>query len=171
MGPQLKQVLRLLDQLPSAELERARNHASVRLKNGLAATGKATPADTFAHAALVIIADECHRRGVDVRASSKRLADNRAFPAFKAKMHDQGEIGGFLRKAARRSQIRLHALTRVGVNELIDGMLEMGWPVSAVTIMSNIHRIPAVLNQAFPGYAAAGLLHLVVREDDDARKE
>lgn len=171
MGTKLETVLRLLDELPSAELKRARDYAGLRLSHGLAGGGiKTSRQESFAHEVLTMIADECHRRGIDVRASSKRLATNKGFPAFKAKMHDHGEVGGFLKKASERSRVRLRALTRVAVHELVDNMLGMGVAVSATTLMSNIHRIPAVLDRAFPGYAAAGLLQLAVRkEDEDVR--
>jgi hypothetical protein len=56
------------------------------------------------------------------------------------------------------------ALICIGFELLYDDMTGMGLVVSANTLLAHAHRVPAVLNQAFPGYARSGLLHWVVRE-------
>jgi hypothetical protein len=167
MSKELTAALRLIDALPRAELERVRNHASARLAFGLAGTGRATKTESLVNALVTIIADECHRQGIDVRASSTRMAKGRAFPAFKAVVEGPQGIGVFLQRASNKSQVRLLALARLSIELLIKNLLDMGVAVSAGTLMRHIHRIPAVLNRAFPGYAAAGMLHLVVRKEGE----
>jgi len=54
------------------------------------------------------------------------------------------------------------ALLRLGIQLLYEDMTSRRNAVSARTILANIHRVPAVLNKAFPNYAKAGLLGWVV---------
>lgn len=162
----INDVLRLIDALPSAELERVRKHISARLAHGIAAEGRATKEQSIAQSLLIIIADECHRKGVDVRASTSRLSKGRGYPAFRQNVEGEHGVASFLQCAAIRSKVRTLALARVAIDLLIENLIDMNVAISAGTVMSHIHRIPAVLNLAFPGYAASGLLHLVVRKEE-----
>jgi CheY-like chemotaxis protein len=63
-----------------------------------------------------------------------------------------------VRKAPRSTELAI-MLTEL----LIDQIGKEGLAVSANLVLGQIHRIPAVLDKAFPGYAGAGLLHLIVR--------
>lgn len=57
-----------------------------------------------------------------------------------------------------------YAATMLGVSLLADNMKELSFPVSSRLVMAQIHRIPAVINKAFPGYAQSGMLHLILRK-------
>ena len=65
-------------------------------------------------------------------------------------------------RAAHDQRSGQHALLRLGLQLLYDDMTDRQLAVSARTLLANIHRVPAVLNKAFPNYAKAGLLHWVV---------
>lgn len=69
----------------------------------------------------------------------------------------------FLRQQAGVEKARQYALLCVGMRLLYKDMTEAGYPVSARTILAHIHRLPAIMNKNFPGYAYAGMLHLVIR--------
>jgi hypothetical protein len=50
------------------------------------------------------------------------------------------------------------------VRLLYEDLCGMNIAVSARTVMAHAHRIPAVVNKAFPGYAQGGFLAMVVRK-------
>lgn len=72
---------------------------------------------------------------------------------------------------ATMKYLRLHFKTKVerqralslGVVLLHQELSSMGGSVQARRILAHIHRVPAVFNKAFPGYAESKLLHLTVR--------
>lgn len=159
-------VIRLINELTSAELKRVLEHAKVRLAHGVAKSGKATPTESMVQTLLGIIVDECKRSGLDQISGMRVLTTTPNFKPFTRKVEEQG-VEGFLRKQADLSKVQMIALARVSVRLLIQDLQEMHIAVSARTIMNHIHRIPGVLNKYFPGYAAAGLLHLIVRTEPD----
>jgi hypothetical protein len=69
--------------------------------------------------------------------------------AFLSKQHSQ--------RSGRR------ALLMIGI-ELLYIDLEKSWsvPVTAPALMSRLHFLPRIFDKHFPGYAQAGLLHLIV---------
>lgn len=62
----------------------------------------------------------------------------------------------------QNSALHERALLRVGVRLLYEDIRRMGQAVSLRTLMAQIHRVPAVIDAAFPGYAASGLLHKIL---------
>jgi hypothetical protein len=61
-------------------------------------------------------------------------------------------------------RMKKYAATMLGVLLLAENMKELSLPVSSRLVMAQIHRIPAVINKAFPGYAQSGMLHLILRK-------
>lgn len=71
-------------------------------------------------------------------------------------------LGAFLRKnTANRTERR--SLLFIAVRLLYDVIQDEGTPASSRTLMAQVHRLPSVLDAAFPGYAACGQLGMVVR--------
>jgi len=70
----------------------------------------------------------------------------------------------FLKKATT-NRVELKALIHIAFDLLHQDLVAMGLPVSSRTLMQHVHRIPPVINNAFPGYAQAGLLGMIVRKD------
>ncbi len=66
------------------------------------------------------------------------------------------ERAGFDRNETR-------AMIQIGLELLIADLGRMGLLISGRALMSHFHRIPSLLNQAFPGYAEAGFLTQVLR--------
>jgi hypothetical protein len=60
-------------------------------------------------------------------------------------------------------QIEQRAIAAIAVELLYENLVEMGVAVTSRTVMSHVHRIPSILNRAFPGYAQCGMLHMIVR--------
>lgn len=167
----IAEVLIQINELTRSDLQRAHEHIKVRLAHGIAAKGKATKAESMVQSVLGVIIDECRRSGLDQLSSPSHLLKAAGFRLFKTKIEEQG-VGDFLSTSALNNKVKANALTRLSVNLLIQDMERMGVAVSARTLMNHIHRLPAVLNKAFPGYAAAGLLHLVLgTEIQNVRQE
>ena len=89
------------------------------------------------------------------------LRKSSSYPAFSKKLPDLIE---FLSHVGSE-RIAQDALLKIGLELLYWDMVNwQGVVVSAVTLMSHIHRIPATLNRHFPHYASSGLLKMIVRE-------
>jgi hypothetical protein len=86
----------------------------------------------------------------------------RRAPQFRSFKEKAQALEGFLHKhALTRSERR--ALLHIAIGLLYDVIREEGHPAAARTIMAQVHRLPAVLDWQFPGYAAAGCLRLIVK--------
>lgn len=59
-------------------------------------------------------------------------------------------------KRMRRNVLKL------GVDLLYQNLTGMNLPATAGTILRHFNRIPAVINSNYPGYAAAGLLPVII---------
>lgn len=70
-------------------------------------------------------------------------------------------VSAFLRGAAADKVARA-ALLDLGLELLYKNLAGRGYPASARTLVRQIHRLPAVVDAAFPGYARAGLLGMVL---------
>lgn len=66
---------------------------------------------------------------------------------------------------------RRRALLSLGFDLLYRDLAAMGVAVSARALMSHAHRLPSVIDAAFPGYARAGLLRMVLEVREGAGKE
>lgn len=64
----------------------------------------------------------------------------------------------YLRQACP-TRAQQHALLCLGFRLLHRDMTRMGIVVTARTFLAHVHRLPAVIEHSFPGYARAGLLH------------
>lgn len=62
------------------------------------------------------------------------------------------------------NRIERQALLVVGIELLYKNLAQIGIAVSARTLMSHIHRVPAVINKSFPLYAQNGMLRMIVRK-------
>lgn len=106
---------------------------------------------------LAVIAEEVLRFSGE-RVSAAGLARTAQFPAFRAKARELAAFAAL--HAQTRAQRR--ALMAAGVELLRRDLARAGLSVTSRTLMSCVHQVPAVLARAFPGYAEAGLLRMVV---------
>lgn len=106
---------------------------------------------------LWAIADELQRSGTEHDAMG-RLSVHRDRAQFNK--HYQA-VNQYFTKAGL-DKIQRRALFQIGLKLLYDNLTAMGIPVTSVTMMHHVHRVPAMINQQLPGYAESGLLHLVV---------
>lgn len=85
----------------------------------------------------------------------------KAFPKFRDEKVPA--IMKFVR-AGVKTRVQQIALLNIGVLLLYQNMGQMGIAVSSRAILNHAHRIPSIINQAFPGYAANGMLGMLVRQ-------
>lgn len=156
--------------LDTSQLETVRSFASMLIGNGLSAKSAPDEAksEDMHRMLLEIICAQMKLVGADF-SSHVMLSKTPAYRAFQRKLDEQ--LLEFMRAAVEKNRISLRALFSLAVDLLYQNLVAMSVPVSARTMMNHIHRIPAVLNAAFPGYAAAGMLNLVVRRSTDVRKK
>lgn len=158
----LKQVLALLPLLSPEELQEVRARAGFLGKMSSpkhAAKMQEEYAGDDVTLVLDVLCDVARSVGVDVVAphvlrKSQQLRDARQKIA---------PVLEFIRAHAR-GPVRERALLRTGIRLLYDDLVEMGFPVSARTLLSHLHRLPAIFDRHFPGYARSGILGIVIRE-------
>jgi len=149
-----EQINALLPQLTHEQLTRliARARALLQLSiDGTeeAESGEVMVVDAIART-LTGMGVECPHAGVLMRAIDSR---------FRQKLPG---LLTYLRNAHPQRQGQIVVL-RMGVELLYKDMTNAGYPVTARTLMGHIHRLPAAINRAFPGYARGGMMQWIVR--------
>lgn len=158
----LTQIKAQLDALTPSQRANIRQYLAMREALGAVERYEKEQFDA-AQLMLEAIADITRRNGNDM-TPPHRLRKTPNYKEFKQK-HDEG-LSEFLRDAVKRNRVKLRALVWLSVKLLYRHLVEMGVPVSARMMMNHIHRIPSVLDDAFPGYARSGLLGIVIKEED-----
>lgn len=114
---------------------------------------------------LSAIANMLQRRGLEY-ARPYVLRKHPGFSAFVQKVPPVMEL---LRKATI-NRVELSYLVELSAGLLYEDLTRMGLTaVSSRLLMNHFHRVPSVINKAFPGYLAAGLLGHVIKRTS-ARK-
>jgi hypothetical protein len=75
----------------------------------------------------------------------------------------------YLKRCGNKVQQR--AVLRLGIGLLHHDLENMGLAVSSRLMMAHIHRLPGIINKSFPGYAEAGLIHMIIRSEKDVREK
>ena len=160
MSDRLNKILADLPHLSGEELERVRSQLGVVQSLG----GKAAPAPKGSRAktgdddlALSVLAAYVKDKGVDY-STAGMLRKSNGYSAFREKVP---VVFAFISQGARTRPEQL-GLLRIGIELLYENLVQMGVSVSARTVMAHFHRVPAVINEAYPGYATAGLLHIII---------
>lgn len=143
------------------------SHLKRRIDTMLTAAGRKTSGhlipskdhDADEHWMLAEICSVLQSRGLGVLYPA-RLRTMRGMDAFREKLP---ALAGYIKRAAPK-QIQRRAIFRLGVELLYDNLVEMNVPITEVTLLGHIHRLPAVLDVHFPGYAASGMLAWIIRE-------
>ena len=66
-------------------------------------------------------------------------------------------------KTAKISRTRIRVFLEQAIELLYIDLRDQNIPPTSRTLMMHIHRLPAIIDTSFPGYAAAGLLHWIVQ--------
>jgi len=164
----LKQIIDLLPKLDSDELSELRKRITAlsSLGGSPEVDGKAGALrDTRAEMIMEAINHVMSSLGADSASVfvMRRTAD---YPRLKQKVDSLFE---YMRKITGNRVEQQHLLN-MSVEMLYQDLVELGIPVTALTIMRHIHRIPAVMNKQFPGYAEAGVLSMILKGNTNVRK-
>lgn len=107
---------------------------------------------------LGLICSYLSSSGIDF-SSAMMLRKSSSYPPFKQKV----PIVLKFFEQCKPSKTELSVLITLGIELLIIDMQKMAIPVSGRMVMSHIHRIPSLINRAFPFYAAAGMLGWIIK--------
>lgn len=158
----LAEVLRRLPKLSPDELEQVRQRLSILrgMDAALTTFGGTSPSkdDAGAERVLSAIARILQQAGLE-HVNTTMLRASPAFPAFRKKLPTLME---YLSKVSPNA-IEQSAVLLVGVDLLRRYLIKQKLPVGSRVLMQHIHRVPAVLDLQFPGYAAAGMLGWIAR--------
>ena len=145
----IKAALRAREQFtPIPEPEKARN--------GLQAVADGVLVDTMLEAIIAV----ARASGLEF-AIMQQLKRSAGYAAFRTKVQ---ELDEYL-KPFKANRIELRAFLELAVDLLFKNLADMGVAVSARTAMSHIHRLPAVVDKAFPGYYRAGMMKWIIKKD------
>jgi hypothetical protein len=157
-----------MDGLSKAELDDVVSYAKmlggvggVAMPSGLAEV----KADSETEMLLDIIVRVAQSRGAEF-TGVPALKKSQHYAPFRRKIAEFGLVEYFKHTVAKNNRIRLQAFMWLAVELLYDSLVAMSIPVSSRAMMNHVHRIPSVVNNAFPGYAASGMLHMVIRSKE-----
>jgi hypothetical protein len=161
----LAKAIRATSGLTSSELQELRAHISVLLQLGPGSADRAV-ALPDAPEELVMIAQHGRDKGGRLIPTTD-LMRAKQYDTFKSKLP---RVRAFIQQVGSRTAQR--ALFKVGLVLLERDMMQRRMAPSYMSFMNELHRIPGLINREFPGYAANGLLKLIIRrEDKHVRKE
>ncbi len=147
----LHDILILLPQLSSKELARIRQEVTALM--GVPDQGNQDDPlvlDAIARTIISLGMGPCN---------ASVLRKGQQYPAFSKKLPQLIE---YLDNATKDRQQQM-GLLDLGFELLYKDLASMHVPISAWTMMNHIHRIPAIFDLHFPGYAHAGLLGMLFR--------
>lgn len=162
----LDELKRDCHRLSRDEKQRLRDYLSMLLGTGSKSVAeKANKGATIERdTALILetIADVCRDRGIEMEG--KHAAMLKVHPAFPAFAEKCDMLKSYIDRSCDRSRVAKLAFIRLAVELLVTNLQQMRVPISASVVMNHVHRLPAVMDQNFPGYAKSGLLGMVIRE-------
>lgn len=158
----MERAVALLPQLSAGELEELRKRITALLSIGVGVRHDRGASKETINETLVLraIVDTLAGLGVE-HTSEAMLRTSSEMPAFRKKLPG---LLAYL-DGVEESYIHRKALLGLAVKLLYDDMSHQGIPVSARVVVRHLHRIPAVLNRHFPGYAQSGLLRYIIRSE------
>jgi len=127
-------------------------------------TPKEAKEEDATYMVLDVICEFMKAKGADF-TSPTVLRKTKHYSAFRQKIMEDGMLD-FYKKAAGNNRVALRALMRVGVKLLYQNLIELELPTNSRNMMAHMHRLPAVINRAFPGYAESGLLRMLIKRGD-----
>ena len=159
MTPELKKVLELLPGLSAPDLSQVeqRLRALRALTTPLLSLPSGEIERPFEDMVLdAIITTMLDRAGESV--PRVHLQKSPQLSAFRKKLLPLSKFFAGLERNQQR------ALLHLSIKLLYDNMLQMNIPITGRLVMQHIHRLPAVINRHFPGYAQHKLLPMIIRQ-------
>lgn len=102
-------------------------------------------------------------RSMDAMAAGKlHLAQLQRHNGWKAFAEKVPLVFQFVRDGGCSQRIELLTMLNLGVRFLYLDLVRGGYSATPYTIMAQFHRVPAMINKQFPGYAKCKLLGMIV---------
>lgn len=164
----IETILRIIPTLNSRDRARIRERLDVSNSLGLTkaarsdAVEETTSDDIWILDAIVKYMQDM---GLDL-SGADQMRGGAHYSKFKAKVP---AIVAFVKPVGNKTQQR--AAVKIGVELLVQELMKIGLAVTSRSLMNHAHRIPSMINRAFPGYVQAGLLSMIVRGDKSVRKK
>jgi hypothetical protein len=160
----LAKAIRATKGLTTQELQELKGHVSRLLQLGPGSADRAV-ASSNAPEELIMIAECCRDRGMPpVKVTD--MMHGAQFDTFRVKL---GPVRKFIARVGNKTAQR--ALFKLGLRLLHKDMEERRIAISYLSYLNEVHRIPGVINRAFPGYAQAGRLTLIIRGENHVRSK
>lgn len=164
MRDELRKAIDATKGLTTEELAYLRTHIAAMQALGPSSADTILTASSHDDWVLMGICDYMRSNQIDL-AGVQQLTSGKHYDTFKQKLP---ALHKYLRYAGNK--VAQRALLRLGIGLLHHDIVQIGLAVSSRLMMSHVHRIPGVINRAFPGYAQAGLLHMIIRSELNVRK-
>lgn len=159
MTDQYKQIVKMLPMLERGELEKVRTRIGALLHLSPSApdlrteyVGYAVDKETWVLDCISHVMEGTGYNSISFLRMSPGISE------FRSKLPP---LLRMLERADKSKTVQ-RAILLVGINLLQKNLTQLSIPVTGRTIMRHVHRIPAVLDVAFPGYVKAGLLGLII---------
>ena len=161
----LVKAIRATKGLTTLELQELRAHLNVLLQFGPSSADRAV-ATAEAPEELLMIAQHGRDKG-GALVPVTDLMHAKQYDTFKVKLP---RVQAFIAQVGSKNAQR--GLFRLGLVLLERDIRMRRMTPSYMQFMNEVHRIPALINREFPGYAANGMLRLIIRgEKGNVRKE
>lgn len=155
----LVKAVRATKGLTTSELQELRAHITVLLQLGPASADRAV-AISEAPEELVYLAEHGRDRG-GIPIATTDMMNGAHYDAFKNKLP---RVRAYISQVGSKTAQR--ALFKLGLVLIERSLRAVGAAPTYVSLMQNLHRMPGLINREFPGYAANGILKLIIRGED-----
>lgn len=160
MAFDFQSVLALALKLPRKDQELLRGHLTALLGLGGTPVSSVREPKSREMFILDIICDQIKLHGIDFCSPSMLKASN-GYKKFQRE-EIEAKINEFLDQGEYNQNER-RMILMLGVDLVIAGLQRNRIPVSGGSVLSSIHKLPSAINREFPGYAASGLLRMLIR--------
>lgn len=155
----LTNVLDALRGLGSSALLEVEKRVTFLRRTAPAATGAKDDGFSFARLVVEVIVEVLKEHAIPLPRTTANLSSRSDWQAFTDKIR---VIERYLARSKRLNRTGKLAVLKLGVVYLMDRLAKEGRQVSFSVLLANVHRVPVLLNREFPGYAQAGVLHVLV---------
>lgn len=152
-------LLQQLADLSPAELAEVGQHVKM-MGGGPIGPISNRPPDTDAEMVADAVAEVLAGLGVE-RCNRSQLLGCAQYQSMRQKMP---ELMDYMRRGGSE-RVVLGAMLRLGIELLYRDLAAQDVPISSRVMLNHVHRLPAIFNRHFPGYAEAGMLHWIIRQE------
>ena len=82
---------------------------------------------------------------------------------WKAFVEKVPQVLDFIREGGCADRLEQMMMVRIGIKYLYRQLTDSGYTATSYTIMAQFHRVPAIINSQFPGFARCKLLGKIAR--------